>query len=703
MSAYTVNNESSLYQDQWSLILLDSVKNKKVKRLKNLFDTLINGADISLVDDCWFEFLDSHPSHLDARNKSEMICTVFNWIYLFVNEKIKIKKVAVKELLTFLVKCKLHIFVSSVLQYSDNQTVFDDKNIFLSLFIIKEVLKLQSLKETSHTKELLEHSVIENLIQIIIKWNRPKLINVAAIDILFCFCMEHREACERIMDIEGHESLALFILKDWSEKSFINRGKFEDFTKFGNKDMVYKVFQVEGWSSIEDTHWKLPNDIDYEIAFPLLISGFYAKVFALKIFTQIANMNNRYRMKLYESLDVRKPVLGWLSTPSLGPSVQMIMQLASYVLYNLMLSEDITKKLVNETNLLDILDTGLFNPSWHISRQYQMLVFAVAKHGGTLRDALLKNKSIFEALVNQLYSIDEDVTPRLMHLIEELSKGCKTANELYQSGFNPKLLINNGHFYAHSYHMDQIRTGFQKYVGGWRAEEQKAIDNSKHSDKIVDNRQNVDFLKRLGNDELKKKNYSKALQLYSEAIDRCSLRIKCPDGKDCPSWKKDLGENVFHWWVEPATLFASRAQCYLKLKNWKAAVSEASKAICACWIPSTEGAPHREKIFIKATYRRAKAWFELKDYLKALNDISCVCELASDNPLFKAFYKEVLLVHRKFKRRELVRHCGNCGAGEGIKLRRCAECYETYCSKICQSKDWVNHKHLCKMLKNRKD
>ncbi|XP_065664352.1 uncharacterized protein LOC101238502 isoform X4 [Hydra vulgaris] len=648
MSAYTVNNESSLYQDQWSLILLDSVKNKKVKRLKNLFDTLINGADISLVDDCWFEFLDSHPSHLDARNKSEMICTVFNWIYLFVNEKIKIKKVAVKELLTFLVKCKLHIFVSSVLQYSDNQTVFDDKNIFLSLFIIKEVLKLQSLKETSHTKELLEHSVIENLIQIIIKWNRPKLINVAAIDILFCFCMEHREACERIMDIEGHESLALFILKDWSEKSFINRGKFEDFTK-------------------------------------------------------IANMNNRYRMKLYESLDVRKPVLGWLSTPSLGPSVQMIMQLASYVLYNLMLSEDITKKLVNETNLLDILDTGLFNPSWHISRQYQMLVFAVAKHGGTLRDALLKNKSIFEALVNQLYSIDEDVTPRLMHLIEELSKGCKTANELYQSGFNPKLLINNGHFYAHSYHMDQIRTGFQKYVGGWRAEEQKAIDNSKHSDKIVDNRQNVDFLKRLGNDELKKKNYSKALQLYSEAIDRCSLRIKCPDGKDCPSWKKDLGENVFHWWVEPATLFASRAQCYLKLKNWKAAVSEASKAICACWIPSTEGAPHREKIFIKATYRRAKAWFELKDYLKALNDISCVCELASDNPLFKAFYKEVLLVHRKFKRRELVRHCGNCGAGEGIKLRRCAECYETYCSKICQSKDWVNHKHLCKMLKNRKD
>ena len=35
-----------------------------------------------------------------------------------------------------------------------------------------------------------------------------------------------------------------------------------------------------------------------------------------------------------------------------------------------------------------------------------------------------------------------------MRLFEELSKGCKTANELHQAGFTPKLLINTGHYYA---------------------------------------------------------------------------------------------------------------------------------------------------------------------------------------------------------------------------------------------------------------
>ena len=96
---------------------------------------------------------------------------------------------------------------------------------------MKEILKLQNLKETVHTKELLEHSVIESLISTANKWKGPKLINVAAIDILFCFCMDHREACERIMSVEGHKTLALFIYKDWSEKNFIGNGNFEDLNK----------------------------------------------------------------------------------------------------------------------------------------------------------------------------------------------------------------------------------------------------------------------------------------------------------------------------------------------------------------------------------------------------------------------------------------------------------------------------------------
>ena len=91
MSAAIVNSQNGPYFDHWSSILLDCIKNKKVKRIKNLLDALMNGVNMYNVDDCWFEYLDSNPPKtLDSESRSEMIYTILYWIYLLVNEEIKV-------------------------------------------------------------------------------------------------------------------------------------------------------------------------------------------------------------------------------------------------------------------------------------------------------------------------------------------------------------------------------------------------------------------------------------------------------------------------------------------------------------------------------------------------------------------------------------------------------------------------------------
>lgn len=55
-----------------------------------------------------------------------------------------------------------------------------------------------------------------------------------------------------------------------------------------------------------------------------------------------------------------------------------------------------------------------------------------------------------------------------------------------------------------------------------------------------------------------------------------------------------------------------------------------------------EGGPTRSSIFLKAVYRRARAWYEMEDYLKALNDVSCCHELEPNDQMFTDMYKEVI-------------------------------------------------------------
>ena len=44
--------------------------------------------------------------------------------------------------------------------------------------------------------------------------------------------------------------------------------------------------------------------------------------------------------------------------------------------------------------------------------------------------------------------------------------------------------------------------------------------------------------------------------------------------------------------------------------------------------------------------------------------------------------------------------CGFCDFKEedGVKMKKCARCGQRYCSKVCQRKDWKDHKIICNAI-----
>jgi len=105
-------------------------------------------------------------------------------------------------------------------------------------------------------------------------------------------------------------------------------------------------------------------------------------------------------------------------------------------------------------------------------------------------------------------------------------------------------------------------------------------------------------------------------------------------------------------------------------------------------------------MLLKTMFRRSKAFMELGYHLRALSDISfCLrtqINLTGNANNVLTIYWEVMEKYRKACGPEPIRRCGNCIAGDGDKLKRCANCEEVYCGRECQVLAWeLGHKNLC--------
>ena len=82
-----------------------------------------------------------------------------------------------------------------------------------------------------------------------------------------------------------------------------------------------------------------------------------------------------------------------------------------------------------------------------------------------------------------------------------------------------------------------------------KAEENLIIKNHKEEKHI---RCKVEHMKQNGNDAFQAQRYKEAIDLYTEAIGKCPIRILCPDGTNCPSFNSGVSkeESLYHWWVK---------------------------------------------------------------------------------------------------------------------------------------------------------
>ncbi|XP_055939690.1 mitochondrial import receptor subunit TOM70-like [Argiope bruennichi] len=94
-----------------------------------------------------------------------------------------------------------------------------------------------------------------------------------------------------------------------------------------------------------------------------------------------------------------------------------------------------------------------------------------------------------------------------------------------------------------------------------------------------------------GNKLFKEGQFDKAIECYTSAIEICPI---------------DRGEDL-------ATFYQNRAAAYENLKNFEAVINDTTKAV------------EYNKSYLKALYRRAKAYEELGDWQKCLEDITAVC------------------------------------------------------------------------------
>ncbi|XP_026520816.1 mitochondrial import receptor subunit TOM34 [Notechis scutatus] len=112
----------------------------------------------------------------------------------------------------------------------------------------------------------------------------------------------------------------------------------------------------------------------------------------------------------------------------------------------------------------------------------------------------------------------------------------------------------------------------------------------------------ANMLKLEGNEFVKKNNYKKAIEKYTESIKL--HKMEC-------------------------TTYTNRALCYLNLKQYKEAIVDCSEALKI------------DPKNVKAFYRRAQAYKELKDYKSSKADINSLLKIEPENGAAKKLQQEL--------------------------------------------------------------
>ncbi|XP_002739932.1 uncharacterized protein LOC100368909 [Saccoglossus kowalevskii] len=576
---------------------------------------------------------------------------------------------------------------------------------------IVNALKLSAEVGSSSTDPTLEKiaksGIVEALITCVNQNEFCALTLCASVRAISCLCSLSHEASQRAIFSGVIHKLGPILVKDTAHKIVF------DWANKGPNEFELKILSYNKIGLMSDdppAQEKISNREEYIDA-----SLDWSSSLQTHSLTTLANLVNRgvkFSHFFFKETRTLKAVIKWLRTAPLIRSERVLVKQALGLMATLSFNVDLGWILVSEWKIINYVENIVMYP-------YQDLAYAGFRyiHISTYPDCKAKNligksETILRACALHAFSSIHDIRSFVLQCVEMFSKGDSSPTMLKYLGARDLTLLEDsfGQYGDTKDMITCIRENYKKYaLSQWK----KELEKLERSDVIIDQRKSEE-LKKKGNACFNSGLYEKALEFYNDAI------------KICPITTPSSTNHRVQWCSLLATLYGNRAQCYINLKRWQEAVSDCDYAIIRCLhydLIDVGGAADyytslsavdltKQDIFktfaevtpilLKAMFRRSKALFELKDYLRAVVDAEQCAFMRKDDYTFYIHYEKVLLAYRDNKGVENARRCGLCWKGGGQKLKRCAYCSAIYCSRKCQSEAWdKGHKDNCgSQLKN---
>lgn len=411
-------------------------------------------------------------------------------------------------------------------------------------------------------------------------------------------------------------------------------------------------------------------------------------LFSLKLMAILTIADDNARDVVVKDPTLLKPCIRWLEAPVTSKFASAALNETLLTLTGLCNSEAICHKLISTHNLIQLLERGVFYGTYdHVSNFFH-LTTKIASHEGMLRSKIGAVENIARAATVHMYSHAHELR---LYMLTYLTYIVETDGVHHMiKYFGPHHI----HYYP-SYYFNEARQidmnvtdllkGYKYYAeSAYRHADGQFQQRMKTSNGLHQGR--AETLKEEGNNAFLGKNYKEAISKYTEAL------------VICPPLKKE--KQLKSWYDLPITLYCNRAQSHLSLEQYQQAIKDCDKAIARCIgvaDPTNRmGNVRNNTLMRKALYRRSRGLFFVKDYYRALCDIT-LCLMGDDTAdYFISHRDKVLIQYRDMHGLEPIPSCDMCGLGIGKKLKRCARCTGLYCSRDCQLKAWEKfHKINC--------
>lgn len=549
---------------------------------------------------------------------------------------------------------------------------------FNSLVVLKHILTLPQYTQTNRSL-IGELNTVEAVLDFC----------DADLDLLACYpavcalktlsCL-HRETCDKIISLNALPKLGNLISKDNCQKMVVKayrRGvrpyekrvlddrydqseeNFKDFTVPSIADRALNV--LRSWS------WKMQMSCSVVIL-------------------QIAEQSDKYRKLVYKEKTILKALIKRFKTPAITANDCNMSAMSVKVVGMLSLSEELCWQLMDGNNIIKYLEDGILLPDNGPLNSYLETIMQLSTHSGRCRNKILESEEVVQALARYMFSFHKEIQGPALRTIANLAESEDLAKNLIKCGVTPKSIsiVISYHQRSSVQHAKKIEKTLQRTCEKEWKEEEVAFGKERLEFFSRLNEDQAQILKDQGNKNFKLGLFDEAVKLYTEALNLVPYCLEVNNARKDGS----------RWWVLPAVLYSNRAQCHLNNADWESALKDCNEAMARCLEDNEES----EKILLKTMFRRSRAWMELGQLFRALNDIShCLRNQTPGESNFQSYYWEIMVKYRTACGIEPIRRCGNCVGGEGDKLKRCGNCDEVYCSRECQVFAWeLGHKTYCR-------